>query len=311
MKTFIRTLTAVALSCVTALSAGAAEQEGANALRVATGPKGKGYSRLFADIQTVCGQRVPLTEVNTTGGLQNLTALAANQADLGMAQLDTLQELRGSDDSIASLQAVMPLNMNLLHVVAPVDGYNHSSLLKRVSSGFKNRELIKVSDLRGFPVAVVGSARTLGRVLDRRHGMIWEFVDVETDDQALDKIRKGEVAAMLSTSGWPNGPVFKLKRNAGMRLLSFDYPVQPPYQIVRKNYENLDTFNHDFLASPNLLMTRPFSSGGPHAKAVAALQACLDQNLTRLQDGAFEPTWRDVRTAGDTFGWTRFSITKR
>ena len=43
-------------------------------------------------------------------GLQNLTTLAANQADLGFAQLDTLQDMKSSDEGIAALQAVLARN---------------------------------------------------------------------------------------------------------------------------------------------------------------------------------------------------------
>jgi TRAP-type uncharacterized transport system substrate-binding protein len=284
----------------------------ANALRIATGKKGKGYSKLFANINVVCGDKVPLTEVETEGGLQNLTTLAANQADLGFAQLDTLQDMKSSDDAIAALQAVLPLNMNLLHIVANTEGYNYRTERKFLMGGKTvNVAMTKFSDLKGLPVAVVGSARALGRVMDRRGAMDLQFVDVDTDEQALAKLQAGEVAALLSTSGWPSGPILKLKRNSGLRLLSFDLPVQPPYQLVKKNYENLDTFNHGFLASPNLLVTRAFTASGVNGRAVAALQNCIQKNLVNLQEGQFEPAWRDVRNLSDTFGWPRFTAGKR
>lgn len=285
-----------------------------NALRVATGKKGKGYSKLFSNINAVCGAQVAMTEVETEGGLQNLTTLAANQADLGFAQLDTLQDMKNSDDAIGALMAVASLNMNLLHIVGRSSGYTQPSerkwggLLKVESAAVP---INKFSDLKGLPVAVVGSARALGRVLDRRNAMNMQFVDVETDEQALAKLQAGEVAALLSTSGWPSGPVQKLKRDSGLRLMQFDMPVQPPYQIVNKNYENLDAFNHAFLAAPNLLVARPFTVSGTNGRALATLQSCIQKNLIRLQEGQFEPAWRDVRNLSDTYGWTRFAGGKR
>jgi hypothetical protein len=132
------------------------------------------------------------------------------------------------------------------------------------------------------------------------------FVDVETDEQGLAKLNAGQVAAMFSTSGWPSGPVQKLKRDSGLRLIQFDMAVQPPYQLVKKNYENLDTFNHAFLAAPNLLVTRPFSASGTNGRAVSMLQTCIQKNLVNLQEGQFEPAWRDVKNLTDTFGWSRF-----
>ena len=278
-------------------------------LRIATGKKGKGYSKLFADVRAVCGAQVALTEVETEGGLQNLTTLAANRADLGFVQLDTLQDLKASDENIGALLALMPLNTNLLHIVAGADGFSYQGP-KRMGGMLPGEMLTasvaKFSDLKGLPVAVVGSARALGRVLDRRYAMDLQFVDVETDEQGLAKLKSGAVAGMLTTSGWPSGPIQRLNRSANVKLLQFDLAVQPPYQLVRKNYENLDTFNHAFLAAPNLLVTRPFSATGANGKAVSILQTCIQRNLKTLQEGRFEPAWGEVKNITDTAGWPRF-----
>lgn len=85
--------------------------------------------------------------------------------------------------------------------------------------------------------------------------------------------------------------------------------MQPPYLLVRKNYDNVDTFNHDFLASPNLLVTRPFSQGGTKSQAVQALKSCLQKNLRVLQEGAYEPAWSEVRERadGEPEAWPSFS----
>jgi TRAP-type uncharacterized transport system substrate-binding protein len=312
MRTTKITLAALALSLLAAFQVSAQTEVAvtSNALRIATGKKGKGYSKLFANINAVCGDKVALTEVETEGGLQNLTTLAANQADLGFAQLDTLQDMKSSDDGIGALQAVLPLNMNLLHIVGRAEGYRYRG--ERKLGGLLGGDMVtvaadKFSELKGLPVAVVGSARALGRVLDRRNAMGFVFVDVETDEQGLAKLNAGQVAAMLSTSGWPSGPIQKLKRDSGLRLIQFDMAVQPPYQLVKKNYENLDTFNHAFLAAPNLLVTRPFTASGTNGRAVSTLQTCIQKNLINLQDGQFEPAWRDVKNLTDTFGWSRFA----
>ncbi|NVO05860.1 MAG: hypothetical protein HXX19_08000 [Rhodoferax sp.] len=316
MRTTNISLALLTLSLLAAFHVNAQTEAAApsNALRVATGKKGKGYSKLFANINAVCGDKVALTEVETEGGLQNLTTLAANQADLGFAQLDTLQDMKDSDEAIAALQAVLPLNMNLLHIVARAEGYSYRT--EKSYGGLLGGDKVtlpvdKLSDLKGLPVAVVGSARKLGRELGRRFAMNFQFVDVETDEQALAKLKAGEVAGLFSTSGWPSGPVQKLKRDSGLHMVQFDLAVQPPYQMVKKNYENLDVFNHNFLAAPNLLVTRPFSAGGVNGRAVATLQSCIQKNLVNLQEGQFEPAWRDVKNTGDTFGWPRFAGGKR
>ena len=314
MTNFRMTVSAVFALCLMAappVSAQAEAPGNGKLLRIATGQKGKGYSKLFADLQAVCGAQVPLAEVHTEGGLQNLTTLASNKADLGFVQLDTLQDMKASDEAIAALRAVVALNHNLLHLLARADGFTYEGpkRLWPLSPEKVTVVPLRASQLKGLPVAVVGSARALGRVLDRRYGLELQFVDVDTDEQALAKLRSGEVAALLSTSGWPSGPIQKLKRDAGVRLMQFDLPVQPPYQLMRKNYENLDAFNHAFLAAPNLLVTRAFAPTGVKGRAVAELQACIRKNLVNLQEGDFEPAWREVKDLQGSHDWPRISTT--
>ena len=109
----------------------AAECDG---VKIATGPKGKGYSALYADIVKVCGGKVTICERNTTGGLDNLNALSTKEADMGLVQIDTWGDMKGGDENIAGLQAIMQMNNNYLHIVASVSGFaalmNSSALIR-------------------------------------------------------------------------------------------------------------------------------------------------------------------------------------
>jgi TRAP-type uncharacterized transport system substrate-binding protein len=275
-------------------------------LRIATGKPGKGFSKVFADIRNVCGAAVPLVEVETEGGLQNLTALAANKADLGFVQVDTFAAMQDSDASIANLQTLMPMNTNLLHVIARTVGYElpQNGILGKLMS----RQSIVVrsfGELKGLPVAVVGSARALARELDRMHGLGLQFIDVATDDDGLAKLKRGEVAALLSTSGWPSGPVQALRRSDGLHLVRYDQKVQEPYLISIRNYENIDSFRHSFLGVPNALLTRPFTPNGAYGKAVATLRDCIRKNLVTLREGPYEPMWQEVKADQPTVGAVR------
>src|SRR4030095_3198998 len=73
-------------------------------LRVASGPTGKVYAQIVKDMQSVCGAAVSVCPVASTGGLQNLSLLSANSADLGVVQIDTLQEMSTGDENIQTLQ---------------------------------------------------------------------------------------------------------------------------------------------------------------------------------------------------------------
>ncbi|HET6338060.1 MAG TPA: hypothetical protein VFG30_32785 [Polyangiales bacterium] len=278
-------------------------------LRVATGKRGKIFSKMLRDMRGLCGSQVQLCEVESEGGLQNTNALSANEADLGFVQIDTLQAMKQSDENIAALQAVLPMNANLLHILARREGYtvhgerSFSTLWRRED---KTVVVTRLSDLKGLPVAVVGSAQLLGRMLDRTFGYGWRFVDLASDEQAIAALKAGEVAAVFFMSGWPSGSLDAVARDSGIALVAFDLPAQSPYQLVRKNYPKLGVFNLPFLAAPNLLVTRPFKPDGTRGHLVATLQRCIVSNLDALQEGAFEPGWKEIKNPKEVYGWQRF-----
>jgi len=278
-------------------------------VRVATGRKGKGFSRLYSDMRRVCGSQVQLCEVETEGGLQNSVALSANKADIGFVQLDTLHTMKESDENTAELQAILPAHANLLHILVRRAGYTvtgERSLATLWQREEKTVVVSKLSELKGLPVAFVGSAQLLGRMLDRQLGLGLQFSDVLSDEQALSALKTGDVAAIFTMNGWPSPTVDALARDSGIGLAAFDLPVQTPYQLVRKNYAKLGYFNLPFLAAPNLLVTRPFKLDGVRGGYVAKLQRCIVDHLGDLQEGAFEPAWKEIKHPEDAYGWARF-----
>jgi TRAP-type uncharacterized transport system substrate-binding protein len=277
-------------------------------LRVAGGPAGKVYAQMVNDMQSVCGAAVSVCPVPSTGGLQNLMLMSANSADLGVVQIDTLQEMSSGDENIRALQAVMPLHVNLLHVIALASG--SSVEVKKVLGAtvpLTGRKVVirKFSELKDMTVATVGSAQLMGQVLEKRLRYGMNFVVADTDDQALALLRTGKAQAVFTLGGWPLPVVSRHGLDSGLQLVDFDPTVQPPYVTVKRNYQNLDAFNLNFLGVPNLLVTRPFKPGGAMANRVSTLSACLRQHLDELQEGRFQPGWKDIKDPDQVYDVTR------
>lgn len=273
-------------------------------VKIATGPKGKGYSNLFADLQKVCGQKVSMCEVTTNGGLDNLNALAIKEADLGFVQYDTWVSMKNGDDNIASLQSVIPLNYNYLHVVVSTQGYREEGI-----NLFRSKSKTVISqftDLRGKPIALVGSAQLLGRQLESVLGFKMTFVDAQTDTEAFNLVKDGTVAAAFTVSGWPSGPIKNLQLNSGLTLVPFNAPVNDIYKVKPLNYKNLAVYNNNSLGAQNVLVTRPFS--GQRAQTVKALQSCIFANLTELKEGSYQPAWNEVNPQATLNGMTPFKV---
>ncbi|MCL2160753.1 MAG: hypothetical protein FWH56_02530 [Betaproteobacteria bacterium] len=300
-------LAAVAIGFASQVFAEKAEC-GDQSLIIATGPSGKGFSKLFADINKVCGQVVPVCELVTTGGLDNLTVLSEKKADLGFAQIDTWTHMKTGDENINALQAIVGLNSNYLHVVTSASGFaitGEKKLFGLMSGNEKTMVINRFSDLRGQRVALVGSAQLLVRQLDKFLDYKMEMRDIESDSEAFNLVRKGEVAAALSVSGWPSGVVAPLKQDSGLTLVPYDAQIPSPQLFVKPiTYKGIGVYNNNALAMPNVLLSRPFR--GEKSREVAKLRECLKSKLLDLQEGSYQPGWNEIKDIDNTYGIPKF-----
>lgn len=308
MKSFV--IASFLAISATAFAAPAADAPAADCdgVKIATGPKGKGYSNLFADIKKVCGAKVNLCEVNTSGGLDNLTSLSTKEADLGFVQVDTWNTMKASDDNIAALQLVMPLNNNYLHVITSANGF---SIQGEKKYGFLKGDAKQVvvnsfTDLRGQRVAAVGSAQLLARQLNKQLGYGMQVIDAKDDNAAFDMVKSGQVAAALTVSGWQGnkGPVGSLTQASGLTMVPFNAPVSEPFKVKPLNYKGIAVYNNNSLGVLNVLVTRPFS--GQRSANVSALQSCLQSNLTELKEGPYQAGWNEVSSTASVPNMTQF-----
>ncbi len=289
----------------------AAKVEGApgpacEGMKMATGPAGKGYSKLFADIVKVSKGSLPLCEVNTEGGLDNLTTLSIKKADVAIVPIDALKKMAEGDSNIAGLLAVATLNSNYLHIVTSVNGYTFEGPKKLgfLKGDAKTVRIGKLSDLRGAPVALVGSAQLLVRQLDKALGYNLQYIDVESDDAAFKKVQSGQAYAAFTVAGWPHGKVSALRPDSGLTLVSFDAPISGPYSVRPFSYKNIGVYNVQALSVQNVLVTRPFS--GAKINDVAALKQLLADELPELKDGDYEPGWNEIKSLDATIDWAKF-----
>lgn len=283
------------------------------ALRIASGPAGKIYELVVRDIQAVCGSAVSMCSAPSSGGLQNLSLLSASEAELGIVQVDTLKEMKEGDENIKTLQAVMPLHTNLLHVLSLAQGsLVNASYIKGVAVPMTGSMVTirKFSDLKGMTVGVVGSSQHMGQSLEKHLGYGMKFVIADSDEQAVGLLNSGQIQAIFTLGGWPLPSVARIKTNAGLQLVDYDLKPQAPYLTVKRNYQNLDAFNLNFLGVPNLLVTRPFKAGGPMAARVSALHSCIRQHLDELQEGRYQPLWKEIKDPTAAYGVPTFVVAK-
>ena len=297
---------------MTVTAAHAAKVDGApsapcDGLKVATGPAGKGYSKLFADMTRVSKNSLSLCEVNTEGGLDNLTTLSIKKADVGIVSMDALKKMAEGDQNIKNLLVVAALNSNYLHIVTSANGYivegpKKYGVLKGES---KSVRISKMSELRNAPVALVGSAQLLVRQLDKSLGYNMRYIDVDSDDAAFKKVLKGEAYAAFTVAGWPHGQITRLAQNSGLTLAGFDVPAPSTYNVRPFSYKNIGVYNVQALSVQNVLVTRPFA--GNKTNDVAAIKQMLQRELPELKDGDYEPGWNEIKSLDAKLDWALFT----
>jgi TRAP-type uncharacterized transport system substrate-binding protein len=299
----------LAMSAAHATRADGAPAPACEGLKVATGPAGKGYSKLFADMVRVSKYAMPLCEVNTEGGLDNLTTLSIKKADIGIVPMDALKKMAEGDGNIAGLLVVAALNSNYLHIVTSATGYTVEGPKKYgvLKGDARSIRISKMSELRGAPVALVGSAQLLVRQLDKLLGFNMRYIDVDSDEAAFKKVQSGQAYAAFTIAGWPHGQITRLTQASGLTLASFDVPVGAPYSVRPFSYKNIGVYNVQAMAVQNVLVTRPFS--GSKTGDVAALKQMLERELMELKDGDYEPGWNEIKSFDTKVDWTRFSAT--
>jgi TRAP-type uncharacterized transport system substrate-binding protein len=269
----------------------------ANVLKIATGPKDKGYNMIFRNLQEVCGDKVPMAEVRSTGGLDNLSIMTAKKADMGTAQLDTIKDMAPGDENIQALKAVAPLNYNYLHVLTAAAGYQYDQ--GREWYGVKKAPQIvrvtKFSELKGRNVALVGSAQLMAYALQKNYlkdyGM--RFINAASDAEAAKLVLSGQAQAMMTVSAAPYSWVSSLTPASNLTMIPFDEDIGGVYVVRKLNYKNINIYNLKALAVPNVLLARDF--GGRKADQVQALYQCMVANLQELKDGEYEPAWNEMR----------------
>ena len=261
-------------------------------------------------MRNVCGG-VPLCNAGSSGGVQNIAMLSANEAELGLVQVDLLNKLKESDHNVGALKAVMPLHANLLHVITLTEGsvvgvkYVPGTSTAVPYTG-KTVVLKRYSDLQGMTVALVGSAQLTVQMLEERKPLGLQVKPADSDDQAIAQLKRGEVQAVLTLAGWPMPAMSRLRADGGLMLAAFDVPHGAPYDVVKRNYQNLGALNLPMLAVPNLLVARPFKPAGSQGQQVSALQQCLGRQLDELKDGRYQAAWKEIGDPAVMMGWARW-----
>lgn len=260
------------------------------------------YIRIAADLAAVLddGDRLRVIAMIGRGSVQNLAdIMALRGVDLGIVQSDVL--------AFARRERMFPLLDQLIQYVGKLYDEEVHVLAR---AGINNvRELAGQEvnvDLRGSGTAMTSSLvfRALGVNIRERH---------DPQDMALERLRRGEIAALVFVTGKPARLFTGVRREEGLRLLAL--PAEPalletylPARFAEADYPALvGPGGTETLAVGAVLAVYGWAAGTERHTKVSRFVHSLNANFERFLQPPRHPKWRDVNLAASVPGWTRFT----
>lgn len=242
---------------------------------------------------------LPIVSYGAAGNLDDLLYLRG--VDVAITQSDVFEYFRTqrkTPNLPNRVNFLIRLPISELHILAKTD-------------------IKSLEDLRGkkvnFGPAGTGASLT-GPIVFQRLGIEVEQVLID-NPSALQKLRSGEVAALVRSISKPVDFFTKIPPNSGFHLV----PI--PFTKVFADYYTLGEFTSkeypalvaegqrvDTIAVPAVLAVYNWPKGGDRYRRVERFIERLFANWHRFQQPPFHPKWRDVNLAATVPGWTRYAV---
>jgi len=233
------------------------------------------------------------------GSLQNITDLKyLHGVDIAIVQADVLNYVRDqrSVPGIDSLTYITKLYNEEFHLLARSDVTNAADLAgQKVNIGLLGS----------------GTAITATRLFDQ---LKLQVTLTHDDPQvALDKLGKGEIAALAFVAGKP-APLFaSLTSGDGLHFLSVPFDtngdaVYVPTRLTSKDYPGLIEQSHpiDTVAVGSILLAADLRSLPDRYNNIANFVEVFFTGFQSLTTPGNHPKWNEVNIAAEISGWRRY-----
>jgi len=273
----------------------------ANTTTVITGTIGGTYVQIGADLASMLddGDNLRVLPIVGRGSVQSIAdILYLKGVDLGIIRSDTLDylEKQGYATNLkGQLTYVTKLYNEEMHVVAP-------------------KSIEKLSDLAGKTVAVDlpnGGTFITAITVFERLGIKANFAYIE-QRLAYEKLRKGEIDAMIAVQGVPSKFTTTIKDDR-FHLVPVEYarPLQADYlpsQLKAEDYPALIPAGQriDTIAVPAILAAYNWQPGSERYVKVERFVRAFFDKFEDLQKPPFHPKWKEVVLSAPLNGWKRF-----
>jgi TRAP transporter TAXI family solute receptor len=272
----------------------------ANTVTLISGTIGGTYVQFGADLASVLddGNKLRVLPIVGRGSVQSVADILFLQGvDLGIVRADTLDylEKKGfAKDIKKQFTYVTKLYNEEMHLIASKSVQNLKEL---------NGKTISVDLPNG------GTFVTALTVFERL-GIKPNVVYIE-QRIALEKMRKGEIDAVIVVGGKPYKAVSSFKDDR-FHLVNVDYdrPLQNDYlpaTLTAKDYPNLIAEGEkvDTIAVPAVLAAYNWAPNNDRYRKLSVFVDSFFAKFPTFQNPPFHPKWKEVSLSAPLSGWTR------
>jgi TRAP transporter TAXI family solute receptor len=261
------------------------------------------YMTFAAELANVLddGDNLRILPVATYGAASNLDDLLyLRGVDVAVTQSDVFEYFQ-THRKTAGLQHrihyIIRLPISEIHILA-------------------KRNIRSLEDLRGKKVnfGPAGSASSLtGTIIFQRAGVKVEQTLLD-NPTAMQKLRSGEIAALIRVIGKPIDVLSKIPASADLHLvpIPFTKAFSDYYalsEFTRAEYPNLIAEGDSVttLGVPAVLAVYNWPAKSDRARRVERMVERLFANWEKFQSPPRHPKWREVNLAATVPGWTRWA----
>jgi uncharacterized protein len=270
-------------------------------------------ARFAEDIRNVVNDLRPdgirVLPVSGVGGLQNLQdVLFLKGIDMGVVDEDNLQLLKKRDPGLyanieQSVQYITKLYNSEFHVLARADIKSYDDLRgKKVSFNLKDSQSEVSAD-----------------VIFNMLGIEVERVNLD-NDEALNRLKRGDIAAMIILSGAPQAAMLKVTKQDNLHFLALDERSLPKHDVrpILAKYLPIELTHEEYpevipqgttvstVGNRSLLVTYAWPEGSFRYNRVAKFVNEFFGKIDQFRSPARHPKWADVNVAAEMPGWIRF-----
>lgn len=260
------------------------------------------YVRIAADLASVLdNKQLRVLAVIGKGSLQNISdILYLHGIDIGIVQSDVL--------AYAERQKLYP---NIRQQIGYI-----TKLYEEEVHILARRDITSLADLAHQKVNIdlpgSGTAMTASVLFD---GLGIPAVTTNYDqDEALEKLERGELAAIVYVVGKPARLFTPVPADSGLHFLSIPITqalldTYVPAQLRHDDYPTLIAQGAppvDTVAVGSVMAVYNWPPSSPRYAHVARFVDAFFSNFQLFQQPPRHPKWRDVNLAAQVPGWTRF-----